>query len=53
MFTLCYVNDKARVLVGMDVYHVTHRAICEGRTEDRDVVLEVSERRTDWQLMCV
>ena len=40
-FTSSYVNDKARVLVGVDVYHVPHRAISEGWAEDRDVVLAV------------
>ena len=40
---MCYVNDQPGVLVGVNVYHVTHGAISEGWAEYRYVVLGVRE----------
>ncbi len=41
IITLCYVHNQSRVLVGMDIYHVTQGAISNGRAENRNVILKV------------
>ena len=49
---MCYVNDQPGVLVGVNVYHVTHGAISEGWAEYRYVVLGVREGEVG-QTVCV
>ena len=39
-FTFRYVQNQARVLVRVEVEHVTQAAVCESRTEHWDVILK-------------
>lgn len=44
--TLSDVHYQARILVGVDVDHVSQGTVCDGRTEDWDVVLKVKSQDT-------
>jgi len=40
VYTLSYVHNETRVLVGVDIDHVPQGAIRDGRAEHRDVILK-------------